>query len=293
MEKPKFSAEGMAAWRAAGALERDEDVRNPDYLAAGFLGPKLSLIRRIPPLRRLAIRVYERLVPGGYYFHIARTKHIDATLERALAGGAQQVVVLGAGYDTRAYRFQDSLEGVRVFEVDHPPTQERKRARLAKLLGALPEHVTYVPMDFHQQRLEETLPAAGYDPDQMTSFIWEGVCMYLTPAAVDRILAFVVRHSRPESSIVFDYVYRCAIEGRCDHYGAAKGVRYVAKIGEPYLFGIEEGGAGGFLAKRGLRVVSHADPEELEQRYLIRNDGRLAGRVYGYVAIVHAAVAPR
>ena len=125
--KPSYTAEGVAAWRAAGNREPDERIRNPDYMAVSFLGWKLRLIAGFKPLTALALRTFQKRVPGGYYFHIARTKHIDEMLERAIGGGIQQLVILGAGYDSRPYRFARQLEGVRVFEVDQPATQARKK----------------------------------------------------------------------------------------------------------------------------------------------------------------------
>ena len=292
LEKPKYTAEAVAAWRAAGAKEKDERVRNPDFLAVKFLGLKFYLISRFPPLTKLALRKFEKVVPGGYYFHIVRTKHIDATLGRAIEAGLEQLVILGAGYDSRPYRFRDQLKGVRVFEVDLPGTQARKEQRLAKLFGTLPDWVTFVPIDFNTQRLDILLPESGYDPRRKTFFIWEGVCMYISPEAVDEALSFVSHHSGPGSSIVFDYIYRTVVDGTCDYYGAREVLKYVTKIGEPYLFGIEEGKAEQFLSQRGFQLVTNFGPQQLEQMYLIRQDGRLHGRMYGYTDIVHALVRP-
>ena len=103
-----------------------------------------------------------------------RTRHIDDVLTESLKAGSTQVVILGAGLDSRAYRFGDALRGVRVFELDLPPTQEYKNTR-PRRAGALPDHVTYAPIDFTTQELAAVLAAAGYDRKQVTTFIWEGV----------------------------------------------------------------------------------------------------------------------
>lgn len=117
--------------------------------------------------------------------------------------------------------------------------------------------------------------------------------MYVSPEAVDSVLQFVSHHSGPESSIVFDYIFESMVEGRCDYYGARESSRYVAKRGEPYLFGIEEGTVSEFLSARGLHVMSEFTPEILEQTYLKRSNGKIHGKVYGYTNIVHASVQPK
>ena len=112
-------------------------------------------------MRRLLPPLAERLAPGGYHYETARVKHIDAVL----AGGAARrawtsCVILGAGYDSRPYRFADALRDVRVFEVDLPPMSAIKRRKIARLLSGPPEHVTYVEADLLDADLEERLTAA-------------------------------------------------------------------------------------------------------------------------------------
>ena len=292
-DKPSYTAEGVATWRAAGAREKDEAVRNPDYMAVSFLGRKFRLIAGFKPLTALALRTFQKRVPGGYYFHTARTKHIDAMLTQAIDGGIQQLVILGAGYDSRPYRFARQLENVKVFEVDQPATQARKKQYLGRALGELPGHVVFVDMDFNAERLDARLPASGYEPQKKTFFIWEGVCMYITPEAVQETLTFIAQHSQPGSSLVFDYLYRSVIDGTCDYYGARLAANYVASRGEPYIFGIEEGECEAFLRDFGIELESLLGPEELQNAYLMRSDGSLHGRVFGYTDIALGVVAPR
>jgi methyltransferase (TIGR00027 family) len=269
------------------SFEADSRIRLPDHLAIRFLDPALARVARSWLLRRLAIRVYQRKLPGAYPYTIARTRYIDQVLGRELESGTDQVVVLGAGYDSRAYRFHDSFPKARFFEVDYPPTSARKVAKVAAVLGALPDHVSYLAVDLTVDTLDATLPGIGYDPKLRTLFIWEGVTMYLTPAAVDDTLAFVVARSGPGSSIVFDYVFQSILVGDSTLYGAAEAVRLVRKRREPFLFGIEAGGAGRFLKERGLECAAELGPADLERIYLSREDGTLFGRAVGYWAIAH------
>src|SRR5262245_58642896 len=140
-----------------------------------------------------------------------RTRFIDEALERAIAAGTKQVVILGAGFDSHAYRCQELLARARVFEVDRPATQALKKQRVNDVLGAPPANLTYVAIDFQKDDLGGALTRHGYDPAQRTFFILEGVTMYLPEAAVRDTLRFVVAHP-PGSAIVFDFTYRPMID---------------------------------------------------------------------------------
>jgi methyltransferase (TIGR00027 family) len=133
-----------------------------------------------------------------------RTKGFDEALLDAVQNGATQVVVLGAGFDSRAYRFQSQLGNVRVMEVDYGPTQAYKRQRLGETLELIPSNVSFVPMDFTKDNLLEQLRNAGYSEQQNTFFLWEGVTYYLPESAVKDTLHFVRDHSASGSRIAFD-----------------------------------------------------------------------------------------
>jgi methyltransferase (TIGR00027 family) len=286
------TAEAAAALRAAGAAARDELVRGPDRLAARFVesGLRLTAMVKIPLARRLAPWVAERLLPGSYWFELARVKHMDGVLRKEVASGVQQLVILGAGFDSRAYRFAHRLARIPTFEVDHPVTASLKRERVTRIFGSLPAHVRYVEADLGiPGELEKQLAAAGYAPARRTLVICSGVTPYIPERGVDAVLRWLAGESAPGSSIVFDYAYRDAVEGRGFFYGAPQLRRRVAEGGEPLRFGIDRDRVAGFLADRGLELLSDLGPEQLERRYLVRRE-RLAGRPYGFVAIAHARV---
>lgn len=285
------TAEGVAMWRAIGALESDPSVRNPDSLAAGFLNPVSRALLSVPPLRSWMTSYYSRKLPGAYGYATARTLHLDSIFSRALDEGAEQVVLLGAGYDSRAYRFRERLSHVRVFELDLPATQERKKTRLETLFGSLPAWVTYVPINFDAQRLQDVLPAAGFDRTKRTFFLWEGVSMYLTEEGIDQTLGFVARNAPPHSSIAFDFVALGALQGDDGRYpGTRHWMNVLAEIGHPMTFGIEEDATDAFLRKRGLEVVSQIGSAEMERKYLVKSDGQLLCRTSSFLCIVHARV---
>ena len=135
-------------------------------------------------------------------FIATRSRFAEEAARRAIGEGARQIVVLGAGLDTFAYRLEPS-EGLRVFEVDHPATQAEKRRRLAVAGIAVPPHLTFAPCDFECDALSEALRAVGFDPDTRAFFIWLGVVPYLTEAAVFSTLGFIA--GLPAGEVAFDY----------------------------------------------------------------------------------------
>ena len=235
----------------------------------------------------------ERRGPGVLGYLLARTRYIDDYLLSRVADGVEQVVILGAGYDARAYRFADALAGkVRTFEVDHPATQAAKIVRLKSIFGALPDHVTYVAVDLNREALDERLAACGYDERRRTAFIWEGVTMYLTPEAVDGTLGFIARRSAPGSSVVFDYVYSSVITGQVRRGEAAGMRRYRRFTGEGLVFGIPEETVQDFLWQRGFGDILDTTFQDLERLYFSSGPGR-GRRVAPVYAIASATVAPR
>jgi methyltransferase (TIGR00027 family) len=132
-----------------------------------------------------------------------RTAAIDAAVRKSIAAGVRQLVILGAGYDGRAWRMPE-LAGVTVFEVDHPATQGAKRARIAELPNANAD-VHFVTVNFERESLGAVLDRAGHDRSSPTCWIWEGVVMYLTRDAMRATLADVASRSAPGSTLIVNY----------------------------------------------------------------------------------------
>jgi len=255
----KRTADLVAFARAAG--RRDQDIANPDFLAERLISFPLKVLL-LPGLRHLARFSYEHRLPGSYLYLQARTKYLDELFLTAISSSGQ-LVVLGAGFDTRPYRFADRLAGIRVFEVDHPSTAAWKRERLYRL-GCSTEHVTYIATDFNVDRLDEGLQQAGYDPAVTTFFLWEGVVMYLPKESVEETMA-VIANAAPGSSVAFDYVYRSSLERPQDFFGAEHWQRYVAHRGEPCRFGLNPEEAASLLARHGFTTESNAGLNELSR----------------------------
>ena len=245
------SAAIVTAVRALGFY--DKDAQNPDYMAILFLSRKLKImVWLLRIVQKIGKGYLERSAPGFYWYFQVRTKHIDAILEKAINTGIEQLVILGAGYDSRPYRFKEKLNGIRVFEVDFPGTLSTKKQKLIKLYGSLPKYVRYIPIDFNSQSIKDVLLENGYEADRKTFFIWEGVSYYLTNNSFDAVLEFAAKNSPPTSSIAFDYAIRSFIEGDYSTYGAKKLADTWEKMGEPGLSGIEDGATDRFLKRKGI-----------------------------------------
>ncbi|MFT3894321.1 MAG: SAM-dependent methyltransferase [Anaerolineales bacterium] len=213
----------------------------------------------------------ERRGPGVNGFLAARDRYIDDVLQNFLKEGTEQLVILGAGYNSRAYRFD--FNNVKLFEVDHPATQQDKLAKVKKIFGKAPEHVRYVSVDFNTQSVADRLLQSGYDPVLKTLFIWQGVSMYLTAEAVDTTLALVVEHSGTGSAIVFDYIYQDVLDAaRQKEVDNMR--RYRFMTGEGLTVGIPSGTISAFLKQRGFQDVSDVNASDLKAMYCTEKKAR-------------------
>lgn len=258
------TAAGVALLRAIEAQKPEAQRICYDPYARALIPGGISY-----SLSKLVINsgLYDRMAPGATSFVVGRERYIDDFLKSCLAEGLDQVVILGAGFDTRAYRIA-GIEQAHVFEVDHPATQQVKLKRLKKVIDPLPDHVTFVAVDFETQTLAERLPANGYDEQGKTLFIWQGVVYFLTTEGVDSTLAFIANHSGLGSTVIFDYFYNEVL--RDTHRNDVKMMRRAARMtGEEYMFGIDEGQVEPFLTQRGFHDVRNVPIENLRPMYFI------------------------
>lgn len=273
----------VAAARAFGSHDPDPSVRNPDWLAERLLGPdELKLISEHPLSTALAQDYREASrdvqVVGTALLMIIRTRYIDQRLENAVRNGATQVAILGAGFDSRAYRCHELLKNVAVFEVDSPATQEVKKRRVEEVLGSAPRNVTYVPVDFNVDKLGDALAQAGYRAGEKTFFTWEGVSMYIAEDGVRETLRTAATQSAPGSSLVMDYASRNVIE-IIKLKPDVPSIKQLTAWGEPWVFGVPDGQEREFFAAVGLeaaQMFAVFSPETIA-RYVTRKDGTTFG----------------
>lgn len=287
--KPRSTAEGAAALRAAGALEPDPAVRCPDDLAAGFLGGlNITTLAKHRLTRSLLLRRVNAVLPGAYPYEIARCKFIDEVTLSEADAGLDELVLLGAGLDSRPYRLANRLRGLRVFEVDHPASQATKRSRLRRLSVEQSSNVSFVPLDFTRDDLPGEMARAGHDERAATLFIWSGVSPYLPEEAVRATLSWVGAHTSPRTSIVFDAAWASALRSDTDLYGARELARAVASVGEPLRWGIPDGEVAETLERFGLHTEDIIGDDDAMVAYLTRTDGLALGRPYGFAVLLHA-----
>lgn len=294
MQAVSRTAAYVAAGRAVGAREPDPEVRNPDYLAERFLGDDAARFDLdLPVMHALDLPYAEAMqdmeVAGTVRAMTVRTRFIDDALERAVDAGATQLLVLGAGFDSHAYRCQDLLQGISVYEVDRPVTQSWKRQRVDEVLGGPPENLTYVPVDFQADSLREVLTRHGYDFGQRTCVIMEGLTMYLHEDALRQTLAIVASHP-PRSNAVFDFVsdVLVAMLKNVDLAAVPEFARpFMARFlhlvrDEPWEFGFPLGTETEYLEALGFEVkeILTIGGPEAARRYLTKADGtELAGEL--------------
>lgn len=289
--KLSVTAEGVTASRAVFHMHPDEKIRNGDYMAMQMVHPDYWHYSLYSKDFTIAMEVMSTFRQTICYYVNARTKHMDEILEAAGKDGVTQVVNLGAGYDSRAYRYHQAMPNVRFFEIELPWMVTEKKRRVKAILGEIPDYVTYVPIDFNIQNIPDELAKAGYDPNLKTLFIWEGVTYYISAEAVEATLQFIRDKSAPGSSVVFDYMSLGAIRGNWKKYPDTRRLSFWVKYrGEPFVFGIPEGQEIEWVEERGLKVLSDLDREALEERYLTLSNGKLLSRSTSSFRIMYAVV---
>jgi methyltransferase (TIGR00027 family) len=286
--QPSETAMATVFLRALAAHDEREEVKGPDYLAEVFLTEDRKRLLKDRTVREWVIK--NRTTPGMYEFLIARTAFFDRIVKQALKINVPQVVFLGAGYDTRPYRFKDLIQDTRIYELDAQPTQQHKKEILHQTSVPVSEQLVFVPINFQTDDLKETLLKAGFSQEQKALFVWEGVTYYLSAEVVDSTLSFIRSNSPTGSSVCFDY--GVLSPERLKNTNAKKlsermKSRYAA---EPTRFGIPQGKLESFLSERGYNIIEHLTPDEMRGRYLTLRDGSSVGALPPHLCLVHASV---
>jgi methyltransferase (TIGR00027 family) len=260
------TALGAAGHRAAHqVLERGFVFADP--LALPILGPDadnaIALAKERPERRPLRL------------FIAMRSRFAEDSGRRAIEKGVRQILVMGAGFDTFAYRLKPAGD-MCVFELDHPATQAEKRRRLTDAGIAEPRHVSYVAHDFEHGSMTGVLEAAGFDPSMRTFVVWLGVTPYLTEEAVFATLSELARLPGG-AEIVFDYANPpdAIAEGNTRNFHREMAER-VAASGEPFRGYFDSGELRARARELGFPDIEDLDRAALVARYL--PDASLAPR---------------
>jgi len=262
----KGFASRTAMWVAAlrGVAELDQPAIVRDRFAAELLPLPYRAIVRLAERRPLTAR---RLMQGiasvtrNLSRHMAlRTRAIDDVVDAEAGKGTKQLVLLGAGLDARAYRLESLAESV-VFEVDFPSTQAHKRDAI-RSHEPLAAEVRHVPIDFSRDRLDDVLDRAGHRKDEKTTWVWEGVMMYLTKDSIEATLDAIARLSAPGSCVVATY--------HDDVLGpeTVALTMMVGVVGEPFKTKLRPDQVRALFEARGFTVEDDAGTAEWSERYL-------------------------
>jgi len=273
------TAKGAAAVRAIESEKPAGEKICNDPFARRFIGRLIYL------LIKLFNRYGEWHTKGGLTFIVCRCRYIDDYLSEFLRSGVNQIVILGAGLDSRAYQNELNQGVIRVIEVDHPATQAGKIEQVKKVFGKIPSHVTYVPLDFIDETLDKLL-THGFDRELKTLFIWEGVTPYLNRESVYSTLAWVHANSTPGSAIIFDYQL---MSGRIRQIRWDLLYAIVSRLSdEKDVFGFEKGQIADYLTHFGFTNVVDVSADQLTHLYCTGpNRNRRAGEIY---SIIHAEI---
>jgi len=267
--QPSRTAMSAAAHRAVHQILEQGAIFS-DPLAVRILGEDIEEAAREAqdnPSRRI-LRLFIAL----------RTRFAEDSLRTAVARGVAQLVVLGAGLDTYAYR-NELGEKLRVFEVDHPATQAWKRERLAEANIPLPPSLTFAPVDFERETLAGGLAAAGFDAAQQTFFTWLGVVPYLTEQAVFSTLAFIA-NLPAGAHVVFDYSNPPDSGPAKDAYSIfhEQLSTRVASLGEAIKTNFDTELLHSKLRALGFHEIEDLGPALIRERYFGNRDGALPDR---------------
>lgn len=280
------TAEYMAFFRALESA-RNRNLRLfTDPFASRFLKPSLRLaaaMARLPLLNSAISRFIDRRWPGARASGVARTRYIDEVLQDALRAGLSQVVILGAGFDSRAYRIP-GLTNVHVVEVDHPSTSETKQKFMRRFLGEPPPHVSFVAIDFNRENLADAMRSAGLDLSRPIFFLWEGVTSYLTAAAVDATLSYIAT-AAVNSRVLFTYLHRDVLRPDGIFHGTDRTREILRKAGEPWTFGFDPQDLPHYLEARGMRLISDIGSTDYRARYMGGRGRHLVGYEFHRIAL--------
>jgi methyltransferase (TIGR00027 family) len=261
-----FTAETMALQRAFESHRPPKSRLFRDPYADAFLRSWMrwmAAASAVPVLRAIATRLFDaKTGPGPRPSAIVRTHLIDdALVDTVKRHKDSQVVILGAGFDTRAYRLS-ALATARVFELDHPATQRAKREVIDRLRIST-DHVVHAPINFERDGLYDVLTNAGIDQNSPTVFVWEGVTNYLSARAVDDTLATIRRISRnPNGALIVTYVDIRALDEPSPFPEARRWTKAVREAGEPWTFGLHPESVTEYFGERGYRVRSDVSTKD-------------------------------
>ena len=274
----------MALFRAIETGRSRNKRLFDDTRAAMFLDRELKLVAgmsSVPVIGRIVPLIIQKIAPGALSSGIARTKYIDDLLHEAVIQGVRQVVILGAGFDTRAERL-DFLKNIPVIEIDHPDTARFKISVLEKA-GTLKKNVIYCQIDFNKKALDGASIAGKINFDAPTAVVWEGVTNYLNEESVDKIFAFL-GHFSGQTYVILTYIDRAVIDDPDNFHGIGRLSKKLNEAQEGWSFGFRPAELSAYLKKFKLVLLEDLSAVEYRRRYMPERKSILTGYEFYRVA---------
>jgi methyltransferase (TIGR00027 family) len=267
--QPSATAAIMAFHRALEMLFPEAERVCQDPLAVKFLPPEWAGV--LADREQLTALMGEKAkqFPGVNGAIVSRVRFIDDVVKQALSDGMRQLVIIGAGYDSRAYRLDGIGGRVTVFELDDSTTQRDKLAKLEAVIGKLPDHVRYIAMDVATDSIETRLAENGYHPDKKSLFVLEGLVPYIPADALTGLLTFVAGGA--QHAVVFDYLPPSVVDGTCEWVEGRNMYREVLTHGEAFRLGFNRDELDQLLRDRGFDVIENVNAPDLKARYFHGN----------------------
>ncbi len=259
--------------RAISFYESNPFLKSGDWVAPMLISKEVQTLLKIPYADKLLRYL---LGPRGVYeWVIARTKYIDNLFEKAGAETFSQVIILGAGFDSRAVRFHKELAKARVFELDSGTTQLMKTIQYVKRSIIVPDNVTFIPINFEMESVTAKLEKAGFIKGAKTLLLLEGAVQYLRPELVRQTMASILGLTGPGSRLILEY-------------GESGMTDWLESGVEQLKFGLNENVVNLLLAESGYRLSDCQDAKTLEKTYFTDTRGRVRNKVGGHQAILVA-----
>lgn len=270
--------------RAASYMDKRECYSGSDNIAYILVPIFFKLLLK----QRWLFSIFKAMffAPGIYEYVIARTKYIDAAFVEALDNGFEQIVIFGAGFDSRALRFDNINKNTLVFELDAPTTQKDKYGEYQKKGLIIPSKLTLIPIDFNTDKLCDKLESGGFVKNKKTLFILEGVVMYLSADGVKSTFNYIAEASGHGSMLIFDTIYSGVLRKENKYYGEKDIYKTVSKVGEEWTFALENEDIADFLKLYGFNLEDNSNSNKLEKSYFTDKIGRITGKINATHSII-------
>lgn len=279
VDKSSHTAESAAALRAIHMKHYGEPKILDDPFAIKLTSPYFQRLINNRFFYWLATRnfIYGLILPASQGQAVSRARYTEDRLQKALAEGVKQYVILGAGLDSFALRRQDLADTLSIFEVDHPATQQSKQARLVKSGLPLPKNVTYIKIDFDRECLVEKLTKTSYSSDVLPFFSWLGTIPYLTKDAIRQTLEAIASLAPKGSELIFDYMDADPFEGKSTSEVIKQIMKFTKRRREPMITGFHRKELIAELSWAGFELIETLSPGQIQDRYFKdRTDGLMA-----------------